>query len=616
MSHSQPFQAEVRQLLDIVVHALYSEKEVFLRELVSNASDALEKLKSKQLKNQQIADANLPLEISISCDAEAKTLTISDSGIGMSEAELIQNLGTIAHSGTRKFLEAAKQGGTKADLIGQFGVGFYAAFMVGSSIEVQSQSFDESESSCIWRSEGKDSYQIERCDKLPRGTKIIIKLKEDADEFANIERIRGIVRQYSNFVSFPIIIDNERINTQEALWLRNKNELDKQQYVDFYKYLAHSENEPISWLHFSADSPIAINSLLYIPDNNPEQFGWGRCEPRVGLYCRKVLIDDKPEGLLPEWLRFLVGVIDSEDLPLNISREMLQDDGLVRRLGEIMTKRSIAHFEKLSTSDPQAFEQFYAKFGRYLKEGIVTSFAHQQSLAKLLRFESSLQEAGKLVSLADYVSRKKENQKAIYVLAGSSRQSVENSPYLEAFKARGLEVLFLLEHGDEVVIDSLNKFDDLPIQFANSKDIELEELAESGTALDSEQQQQMSEWAAKALEQSVAKVSFSNRLVDVPVLAVAGDGALSPQMRQYLQAMGQSLPESKPELLLNPNNTLIAELSKLQGSQPELATLMLKQLESSALLSAGLLEEPSQLQNNLTQLLTAVLQQNASADKA
>src|SRR3954465_2888729 len=387
------FQAEIKQLLDIVVHSLYTEKEIFVRELVSNASDALEKLRHTQLTEKEIFDDNLTLEINVTTDDKAKTLTIQDYGIGMTRAELIENLGTIAHSGSKAFLKALGEGGAKnTNLIGQFGVGFYSAFMVAKSVKVYSHSWKADEPGHVWSSDGSGSYEIEEAADVSRGTKIVVELKDDCADYATEGRIKDIVERYSAFVSFPINVNGKRVNTVQALWLRSKNEIKDEEYTEFYKFQAHAYDDPLLRLHFSADAPLSINALVFVPQENTERLGFARFEPAVALYCRKVLIDAAPKDLLPEWLRFLKGVVDSEDLPLNISRETMQDKALLDKLSKVITKRLLKFLDEEATQRPESYAKFYAEFGLFLKEGAALDFAHKDQLVKLLRFESSLTE--------------------------------------------------------------------------------------------------------------------------------------------------------------------------------------------------------------------------------
>src|SRR6185295_14345768 len=425
------FQAEIKQLLDIVVHSLYTEKEIFIRELVSNASDALEKLRHTQLTEKNIFDDRLDLEINVTTDDKAKTVTIQDFGVGMTRAELIENLGTIAHSASKAFLKALGEGGAKnTNLIGQFGVGFYSSFMVAKSVKVYSHSWRAAEPGHVWTSDGSGSYEIEESEGQRRGTKIVIELKEDCSEFSQDWKIKEILERYSAFVSFPINLNGKRINTVQALWLRNKNEIKDEEYTEFYKFQAHAFDEPRLRLHFSADAPLSINALLFVPKENTEKLGFARTEASVALYCRKVLIDAKPKNLLPEWLRFLKGVVDSEDLPLNISRETMQDKALVDKLNKVITKRFLKFLEDEAKNRAEAYHEFYQEFGVFLKEGAALDYTHKESLLKLLRFESALTEKGKLTSLADYVSRMPADQKEIYYLVGPNRASIEAGPYL------------------------------------------------------------------------------------------------------------------------------------------------------------------------------------------
>ncbi len=609
-TETHQFQAEVRQLLDIVINALYSDREIFVRELVSNASDALEKLRVKQLTDSNVYQPEKAAEISITTDKDAKTITIQDSGIGMTEADLVENLGTIAHSGTKKFLEALKQkqeGGT--DLIGQFGVGFYSSFMVADHVEVFTHAAEPDAASLRWASEGRDGYTIEHLDEtLDRGTRIVIHLKEEYAEFSQEYRVRELLRRYSNFVAFPLNFNGEHINTVQAIWSKSKNDIKPEEYDEFYQFIAHTDEKPLTYMHFSADAPIMLNALLFVPKKNPEMFGFGRVDPNVALYCKRVLIDAKPEGLLPEWLRFLNGVVDSEDLPLNISREMLQDNTLVRKISDIITKRFLKHLEKLSKDDKAAFDDFYAQFSRYLKEGAVTSWPNKEALGKLLRFESTATEAGEMTSFEDYVTRMKENQSAIYALTGPTRAHLENSPYLEAFKARGYEVAFFTDHGDEFVLDSLSSVCDKPVTMIDRADVELPELEEDRKDdLPEADATALEDWMKEQYPDKFSKVSLGKRLVSAPAVALQSGDDMGPEMRAYMKAMGQEVPESHPQLELNPGNPLVKKLSSLRTENPELAKLVADQIANTALLRAGMLDDPAILAQSSQALMEQLL---------
>lgn len=613
MANTHAFQTEVRQLLDIVIHAFYSDREVFVRELVSNASDALEKLRLKQLTQTDIYEPERELRITITTDEESKTLTIADAGIGMTRDEVVEYLGTIAHSGTKKFLEAMKEskGGTQ-DLIGQFGVGFYSVFMAADKVEVTTRSWQQDAAPVRWTSDGQEGYELEdAAADTPRGTSIRIHLKEDAANFSKADHVRYVLSKYSNFVGFPIDFNGEHVNTVQAIWMKSKKDVSPEEYEGFYQFISHTEGKPLTYMHFSADAPIVLNSVLFVPEENPEAMGFGRCEPAVSLYCHKVLIDSKPDKLLPEWLRFLTGVVDSEDLPLNISREMLQDNSLLRKVSGIITKRFIKHLEGVAKNEAECYESFWRTFGRYIKEGVVTSWEHKDALGKLLRFESTFTEAGKLTSLEDYVSRMKENQKDIYVLYGSSRTQLESSPYLDALKLRGFEVLFLTEGGDQFVMDSLMKFSEKEIKSIDRANLELPPLdtpQADQPGLDEAQAAALVSWVSDAFKDQFSKVSTSDRVSSAPAIALQGEGDLSPEIKAYLRAMGQEVPENHPEIAFNPHNPVVMKLAELQTQDEELARLLAGQLINTALLRAGMLDDPAKLADNSQALLEKLLQ--------
>ena len=562
--HTHTFQAEVRQLLDIVIHSLYTDKEIFVRELVSNASDALEKMRLKQLTEKEVFEADRELGIEITTDEEAKTLTISDSGIGMNNEELVENLGTIAHSGTKAFLEKMKeQGDSNADVIGQFGVGFYSAFMAADKVDVHTHSWENGTGGQTWTSDGASGYSITDNAEAKRGCSIVVHLKEGMEEFSQDARIKAILEKYSNFVSFPITLNGEHINKVEALWLKSKKDISEDEYKEFYKFTAHAFDDPRYTMHFSADAPLSINALLFTPTENTEQFGMGQMEPGVSLYCRKVLIDAKPDKLLPEWLRFLRGVIDSEDLPLNISRESMQDSALVQKLNGLITKRYLKFLEKEAKNNSESYEEFYKKFSRFLKEGIATSYEHQAQLAGLLRFETSLNEPGELTNFAQYVDRAKEEQENIYYLTGMSRDAIESGPYLEAFKARGLEVCFFTEPVDQYVMEALPEFKGKKLVSADRGEIDLEDVATEGEELDSKKRKNLIKFIEDELSDRIEKVEATGRLIDSPVAALTPKDAPNAQMRSMMQAMGQDMPTTKATLEINPRHAVIHGLSNL-----------------------------------------------------
>lgn len=608
----QPFQAEVRQLLDIVIHSLYTDREIFIRELVSNASDALEKLRHAQLASSgTLHDPELPLEISITTDETARTLTIADHGTGLTREELERNLGTIAHSGTKAFLQSLKESGgsTPGSLIGKFGVGFYSVFMVAKEVRVFTRSSGSDGDGLVWTSDGATGYTIDEAPGQSRGARIVIELKDDAHDFSEAATVKRILEKYSSFVPFPILLNGERVNTVEALWLKSKNEVTDEQYDEFYKFACKAWDAPRFRVHFAADAPLQINALLFVPTENSEKFGFGQTEPGVALYCRRVLIDAQPPDFLPEWMRFLRGVVDSEDLPLNISRETMQDSALVRKLGEVIAGRVLKLLEQQGSEEPEKYEAFYKDFARFIKEGVANDFRHRDSLAKLLRFESSLSDPGKMTGLADYVTRLKDGQDTIYYQIAPNRAAIEAGPYLEAFKARGLEVLFAYEPLDDYVFTSLREFDGKKLVSVTSENVKLDDVpVDSAEApLSDDEVSGLCSWLKETLGDAVTEVSGSARLVDAPVLALTPEHAPTAQMRSMMRAMQQDVEPVKVKLEINPRHAMVKSLAVARTAQPELASLAARQLLDNSLLSAGLLEDPRDMVQRLNELLGRAL---------
>ncbi len=603
----KPFQAEVKQLLDIVINSLYTDREIFIRELVSNASDASEKMRLKSLTEDEVNDADAELKITLSCDEEAGTLTFSDHGIGMTEEELTENLGTIAHSGTKSFLNQLKEkGDNNADVIGQFGVGFYSVFMVADKVEVFTRSWEPNAPSLKWTSDGTTGYTVERLATAePRGSRIVAHLKEEFVDFAKEATVTPILKRYSSFVSFPVILGEERVNTLEAIWLKSKSEVTEEEYKEFYQFTAHAFDEPRYTMHFSADAPLAINALLFTPKENTEQFGFGQMEPGVALYCRKVLIDPKPDKLLPEWLRFLKGVIDSADLPLNISRESMQDSALIQKLNSLITKRFLKFLERKAKNDHEAYLEFFAQFGRFLKEGIASSYEHRELLASLIRFDSTLEE--EKTSFDAYIDRAKDDQDTIYYLVGRSREQLENGPYLEAFKSRGLEVALFTDPVDEYVLDTMNEYKGKKLVAANSADIDLDDVEQEGEPLDEKSAEALVGFLNGQLEGRVKGVEVSKRLVGSPIAALQAADAPSPQIKAMMKQMGQEMPDSLASLEINSRHPLIKQLSELSAKDEATAGLVAQQLADHALMAAGLLEQPEQMATRFYDLLEKVV---------
>lgn len=600
------FQAEIKQVLDIVIHSLYTDQEIFVRELVSNASDACEKLRFSKASGTEVHQPEVEPKISVTTDDQAHTVTIADSGIGMTHDELIENLGTIAHSGSKAFLKQLAEG-QKADasLIGQFGVGFYSAFMVGKEVEVHTRSAHADAEGWKWVSDGSGEYTMEPAAGLDRGTKIIVKLKDEAKEFAEKFKVQQIINRYSNFVSFPIELNGERLNTVQAIWTRSKSDIKPEEYDEFYKYIGHDHEAALFRLHFSADAPLAIKALLFVPSRNFETMGLGKSESEVNLHCKKVLIQPRAKGLFPEWLRFLRGVVDSEDLPLNISRESMQDSALMAKLNKVITGRFLKFLDEEATKNPEQFQKFYDVYARFLKEGVVTDHAHKEQLGKLLRFNSSTVEAGKTTSLAEYISRMPSEQKDIYYVIAPSREAAEASPYYEVLAHRKYEALFLLDPWDEFVMDHLSEFDGKKLVSAEKADLKIEQphTREGVTPLTEDEGKALSSWFRDQLGDTVTEVRASNRLIDSPAVVLSADKFASTSMKKLMQAAGGGIDPAKYEFEINPHHPIIVGLNRTREAKPELAKKVAEQVFDNARFAAGLLDDPRSMVKRLNSLL-------------
>jgi len=600
------FQAEIAQLLDLVIHSLYTDKEIFVRELLSNAADATEKLKFLQTSGAEIFEPDAALTIRVTTDDQAKTITFTDAGLGMTHGELIDNLGTIAHSGSKAFLEQLKATKDDAHLIGQFGVGFYAAFMVAENVTVFSRSYLPGESGWMWTSDGRTGYEIEPAGELSRGTRIVLQLRDT--EFATASRIDQIIKHYSNFVQFPIELNGTAVNTVQALWTKNKSEITDEEYTEFYHYVGHDSGAPHYRLHFSADAPLAIRALLFVPPTSFEHLTMQRSESEVNRYCKKVLIQSKAKGLFPEWLRFMKGVVDSEDLPLNISRETMQDSALLRKINEVLTKRVLKWLDEEAKTDPEKYGKFFAEHGHCIKEGVANDYAHREALAKLLRAESSHTEAGKTTALPDYVSRMPEAQKEIYYLLAPNREAAEASPYFEIFSEKKFEVLFLYAPQDEFVMENLREFDKKRLIAAEKADLKHEE--DKTYAMSSDEARMLANFVKETLTDRVGEVRVSKRLTGSPAVVVDSDAHLTSSMRRVMKMMnregGPSL-DAKPDLEINPGHPMLAQLEKIRHTDAALAGEVSEQIFDNALVAAGLLEDPRAMLGRLNTLLEKLL---------
>ncbi|SDH71609.1 molecular chaperone HtpG [Desulfosporosinus hippei] len=608
---TKEFQTEIRQLLDIVIHSLYTDREIFLRELISNAADAMEKLRYTQLTGPEVKDQDAALEVHIDTDDNSHTLTITDTGIGMTKEELVGNLGTIAHSGSKEFIKHLTDKGDKKDLnlIGQFGVGFYSAFMVAEKVTITTRSYHLNGETFIWESDGVGSYTITEGEDRVRGTKMVLHLKEDAYEFAKEETVQRVIKQYSSFVPYPILVNGQKVNTVDALWTKNKNEISDNDYNEFYKFIANAYDEPLLRLHFSSDAPLNINTLLFVPKENFEQFGFGRTEPGVSLYCKKVLIQEKSPLVLPEWLRFLKGVIDSEELPLNISRETMQDSALVSKLNKVVTSRFLKFLDGQATSEPEKFKEFWEKFNFFIKEGAANDFTHQKELVKLLRFESSSTKAGELVSLAEYIGRMKEEQSAIYYVNGPSREVIESGPYLEAFRDKGFEVLYTYAAIDDYIFGSIREYEGKKLISADEAELDLGDQIQqerSADALSEEDVLALTSWLKEVLGAKVTEVRESKRLVDSPAVVFSPFGTNS--MQRMMQLVNKDLNKVGPSVLeINAAHPMIKRLDYARRNEDAFAQTAAEQIFENAQIAAGLIVDPRSMVNRLNEILERAL---------
>ncbi|KAJ2483732.1 hypothetical protein EV174_002863 [Coemansia sp. RSA 2320] len=612
------FKAETKKLLHIVAHSLYSQREVFVRELISNSSDALEKLRHLQATSQDVSTEG-PLEVSISIDKDAKTITFSDSGIGMTADELKDNLGTIARSGSKAYIEKMQDGAETKDMantiVGQFGVGFYSAFMVGDKITVYTRSATPGSSGYCWESDGLGSYTLSKAEDVPVGTKIVISVKGDAHEFLETGKLEEVIKKYSNFVGFPISVDGEKVNTVEALWTKDKGSITAEDHTNFYRFVSHAWDEPLYELVYKADGPLSIRSILYAPSRNPESLGFERIKPGVSLYSRKVLIMPNAPSLLPEWLRFIQGVVDSEDLPLNLSRELLQNGPVIMRLKSIITSRIIKWLQEEARRDAEKYNGFFKTFGSFIKEGVCQDSANQKEIAKLLRFETSSQDAGKLISLDEYVERMPSEQEHIYYFCTPNRKFGVESPYYEPFKQHGTEVLFLHHALDEFVMGRLMEFQGKRLLSVDSKEAnsvlekwnkaaQAESPDAANAALSTENASDLAAWLKLNMGLQVKEVTVSERYMTYPAIVTDFE---SPAVRRMMKMMAgdsdQPMPLSPCNVEINPRDPVIQGLYELKDKNEELARKIAQQLFDNALIAAGIMDDPRSMLKRLNEIL-------------
>ena len=574
------FKTELKQLLDLIIHSLYTKKEIFLRELISNAADAVDKVRFESLTNQEVLEGNGDWKIKLIPDETAGTLTIRDNGIGMSREQIVENLGTIAKSGTKAFMESLKAANAKdkPELIGQFGVGFYASFMVADRVTVISRSAGKPEDGVKWESEGQGEYTVEQIDKPTRGTEVILHLREDAKEFLGVWRLKEIIKKYSDFIDHPIVIDIEKekegvksveeeiINSRQAIWLRSKNDIKPEEYSAFYKQIARDFEEPLKMIHYEAQGMQEFRALLFIPGHRPMDWMMGPEKPSgVDLYVRRVLIQHECEELSPLWMRFVRGVVDSADLPLNVSRETLQHNPLLTRIKSNLVTRVLKTLEEMKTSEYESYLKFHKEFGGLLKEGIGSDHGNRERLADLLLFESTKTKPGEYTTLAKYLEGMPADQKEIFYLIGDEREQIENSPYLESFKAKGQEVLLLTETIDEYLASSLRDYKGKQLKAVDKGEMEKDPSAEEKLKEAGERLKGALELLKKKLETEVKDVRLSSRLKESAAVLVADDWGMTAHMERLMERMGRGaeMPDNKRVLELNPDHPVVAAIQKI-----------------------------------------------------
>ncbi|MCW8796836.1 MAG: molecular chaperone HtpG [Chlorobium sp.] len=615
------YKAEMKQLLNLIVHSLYTHPEIFLRELISNASDALSKVRFSQL-TENIAEGDVEeLKITITLDEKTRSFAIEDNGTGMSEEELIANLGTVAKSGTLGFLQALKEqqpdkSGIDANLIGQFGVGFYSVFMVTDEVTVETKSEDSQ--GCRWRSTGEGTYTIEKIDRQQRGTKISFTLKEDAAEFAGENRVENIIRKYSNFVDFPIQLDNKKVNSVTALWQQQKSEIREEEANEFYKFISVDYQDPLDYLHLSLEGVVNFKALLFLPKEAPMDmlYQQGALENHgPQLYVRKVMIQHECKDLLPEYLRFVKGVVETEDLSLNVSREVVQNSPVMAKIRQILTTKIIAWFESLAQDNPEKFRQFYKAFGPVIKIGLNTDFTNREKLIELLRFESTKTGDGEYVTLKEYVNRMNEGQKEVYYLSGDNRQQMLSNPNMEYFRKQDIEVLLLVDPVDVFVIPSIHEYDKKPLKSIEKADIDFSVGEdEKKDALNENMIEPVLRIFKETLADKVEDVVESHRLVNSPVTLVGGKDTMDPQIEKMLKMMNQADAQGKKILEVNPSHPVIknlAGLCMLNDNDPFIRTAI-NQLYEGALLLEGSLEGRADFISRMNDIIEAATRQAKS----
>jgi molecular chaperone HtpG len=592
---TKQFQTEVKQLLDLVIHSLYSNRDIFLRELISNASDAIDKIRFESHSNEALLEGNSDWKIKLIPDKSAGTLTIRDNGIGMSMAEVEENIGTIARSGTKAFMQALKDKSAteNPELIGQFGVGFYASFMVADKVSLETRSAGSTDSGCRWESIGDGTYTIEECKRELRGTEIVLHLKDEFKEYLDEWKIRSIVKKYSDYIQYPVVMDVTRtetpkgvdgeeiegagtiekteeqtLNSMKAIWVRPKNDVTEEEYQEFYKHISHDYESAFRTIHFSAEGINEFKALLYLPSKKPFDMFMADRKKGLQLYVKRVFITDHCEELIPDYLRFVKGVVDSSDLPLNISREILQEDVQIKRIQKSLVSKIISTLSEVKDKEFDEYVKFWKEFGPVIKEGLHFDYANKEKLQELLLFESTKTEAGSFATLKEYVERMPEGQQDIYYITGDNRSSLETSPHLEIFRAKGYEVLYLTDPVDEWVVQSLTEYKEKKLKAVDRGDLDLDsedEKKEKETRQEEAKKEfgDLLSFVKGRLEDRIKDVRLSKRLTDSACCLVADEYGMNANMERILKAMNQPVPESKRVLELNPGHPIMKVMTDI-----------------------------------------------------
>ena len=635
---TKPFQTEVQQLLDLVIHSLYSNRDIFLRELISNASDAIDKIRFEAHSDESLLEGNSDWKIKLIPNKDAGTLTIIDNGIGMNQAEVEENIGTIARSGTKAFMQALKDKAStdNPELIGQFGVGFYASFMVADRVTLETRKGGPAEKGCRWESTGDGTYTVEECSCERRGTEIVLHLKEEFKTYLDEWKIRSIVKKYSDYIQYPVVMDITRsevpkgvdgkeiesageiekteeqvLNSMKAIWARPKSEVTEEEYSEFYKHVSHDFEAPFRTIHFSAEGTSEFKALLYLPAKKPFDMFMAERKKGLQLYVKRVFITDKCEELIPDYLRFVKGVVDSSDLPLNVSREVLQEDVQIKRIQKGLVNKVLSTLSEVKDKSFDEYVAFWKEFGQVIKEGIHFDYANKEKLQELVLFESTATEAGAFCSLKEYAVRMPEGQKEIYFITGTSRETLEQSPHLEAFRAKGFEVLFMTDPVDEWVVQAVTEYEEKPLKAVDRGDISLDSEDEKKEK-DKKREDAQKEFAdlisliSDRLKDKVKEVRFSNRLTDSACCLVAEEYGMNANMERIMKAMNQTVPDSKRVLELNPDHPILKAMAGIYQQDKTAAALT---DYADLLYDQALLTEGSQIKDPLrfTRLISELM---------